>query len=97
MLLPVLANCFGPTLNAEITTGGSTSRTFTASGSFVVEGFTKMDVFLVGGGGGAGYAGEEADILLLNMGFQSLREIMFRLLLEEVADQHLMAVPHLLA
>ena len=40
---------------------------------------------------------EEADILLLNMGFQSLREIMFRLLLEEVADQHLMAVPHLLA
>ena len=52
-----IGELFGPTLNAEITTGGSTSRTFTASGSFVVEGFTKMDVFLVGGGGGAGYAG----------------------------------------
>ena len=47
-----IGELFGPTLNAEITTGGSTSRTFTASGSFVVEGFTKMDVFLVGGGGG---------------------------------------------
>lgn len=52
-----IGELFGPTLNAEVTTGGSISRTFTASGSFVVEGFTMMDVFLVGGGGGAGYAG----------------------------------------
>lgn len=47
----------GNIINSYTTTSGSITQTFTGTTTYMVQGFTKMDVFLVGGGGGGGYAG----------------------------------------
>ena len=46
----------GSVLNASVTTGNTINLTYTSSGTYTIpQGYTKMDVFAVGGGGAGAY------------------------------------------